>query len=177
MDIYQILEAMKFAGEPEQKSGNQWKGTDAGTPGTKLVGECDAPMTLTDKLRARWEQTKQEKGLTEYGMTTGGTAMQGGTTPGNTQQAEPDPADVAKQTALAQQNISKLKSAGANIPSVGQAVKSSLKDPATEPVSPQDKQVAAGLGQEIEQLVTKGDPSSVNQLAAMMKKVKQGGSE
>ncbi|CAB4129359.1 hypothetical protein UFOVP112_457 [uncultured Caudovirales phage] len=175
MDIYKILETIqKFAGEPEQKAGSQWKGTDAGTPGTKLVGECDAPMTLADKLRARWEQTKQEKGLQEYGMTTGGTAMQGG---GAGAQTEPNPAELAKQTATAQQNINKLKSAGANIPSVGQAVKSVLKDPATDPATPQDKQIAAGLGQEIEQLVTKGDPSSVNQLAAMMKKVKQGGAQ
>lgn len=158
----------KFAGEPEQKPGEQWQGRDAGTPGTKLVGECDQPVTLADKLRARWEETKAQKGLQEYGMTTGGTAMGGGTATSTV-----DTAQQAKQTAQVQQNVNKLKSAGANIPNVGQAVQSVMKEP-TDPATSQDKNVSAGLGQEIDQVLTKGNPSEVNQLASLIRKVKQG---
>lgn len=181
MDIYKILETMqKFAGEPEQKPGDQVRGTEKATPKKssehpfkgRLVGasestnlECDTQMSLTDKLRARWEETKRAKGLQEYGMTTGGTSNpQGNAEPSN-------PADQAKQTAQVQQNINKLKSAGANIPNVSQAVQSVMKDP-TDPASQLDKNISAGLGQEIDQVLTKGDPSTVNQLATLIKKVK-----
>lgn len=127
--------------------------------------ECNAGMSpLEKKLRARWEQTK--KGLAEYGMTTGGTAT------GDSSTATP--ADQAKQVAQVQQNVNKLKSAGANIPNVSQAVQSVMKDP-TQPASQMDKNISAGLGQEIDQVLTKGDPSTVNQLATLIKKVKQGG--
>lgn len=177
MDIYQILEAMKFAGEPEQKAGDQWQGKDAGTPGTKLVGECDQPMTLADKLRARWEETKREKGLQEYGMTTGGTAMQGGQAGDQDAQASTDPAAVAKQTTLAQQNLNKLKSAGVNLPTgVGQAAKSAVtavNDPTKVP-SQQDKQVSMNLGGELEQALVNADPGQVQQVANVLKQVKQG---
>jgi hypothetical protein len=147
-----------------------WKGTDAGTPGKKMVGanegtetECGAPMTLADKLKARWEQTKQEKGLQEYGMTTGGTQNP----------TAQDPAALAKQTNNVQQGVNKLKNAGVNIPSGSQAVQSLMKDPVTDPVSQLDKTVDAGLGQEVQNIVTKGQPNDVNQLAALIKKVNQ----
>jgi len=126
--------------------------------------ECGIPMSLTDKLRARWEQTKQEKGLQEYGMTTGGTQNPG---------AQATPADLAKQTATVQQGVNKLKSAGVNIPSGSQAVQSLMKDPVNDPVSQLDKNVDAGLGQEVQNIVTKGQPNDVNQLAALIKKVNQ----
>ena len=172
-----LNEGNEFAGQAVgQKPGEQWRGTDAGTPGTKLVGasesveqECEEPMSLADKLRARWEETKREKGLQEYGMTTGGTAGAAGATT-----TTPDPKEQAKEIAQTQQAVNKLKSAGVNIPNVQQAVKSTLKDPTTEPVSAQDKQVAAGLGQELEQVISKGDPSAINQLASLIQKVKQG---
>jgi hypothetical protein len=147
-----------------------WKGTDKRTPGKHMVGadegveaECGTPMSLTDKLRARWEETKREKGLQEYGMTTGGT---------QNPTAQAAPADLAKQTSNVQQNINKLKSAGVNIPSVNQAVTSVMKDPAA-PASQMDKNISQGLGQEIDQIVTKGDANSVNQLATLIKKVNQ----
>jgi hypothetical protein len=192
MNIYKILDALKaveesadypFAGKAVgQKSGDQVRGTEKAKPTKtgahpfkgRLVGamesiaqECDTSMSpLEKKLRARWEETKA--GLQEYGMTTGGTTMGGGTTP-----TAPDPAEVAKT----QQSVNKLKSAGVNIPNVQQAVKSTLKDPTTEPATMQDKQVAGGLGQEVEQLVKKGDPGTVNQLAALIRRTKQGGAE
>lgn len=188
MDIYKILETLKgveesnypFAGQARgQKPGDQVRGTEAFATGGqehpakgRLVGasesvelDCDTGMSpLEKKLRARWEQTKA--GLQEYGMTTGGTAMAGGA-------ATPvqNTADQAKQVAQVQQNVNKLKSAGANIPNVGQAVQSVMKDP-TDPASALDKNVSAGLGQEIDQVLTKGDPSTVNQLASLIRKVK-----
>lgn len=189
MNIYKILEALKsveeadypFAGKAVgQKPGDQVRGTEAFKTGGKehpakgrLVGasesvemECDTPMSLTDKLKARWEQTKREKGLQEYGMTTGGTATGGADT-----SAPANPADQAKQVAQVQQNVNKLKSAGANIPNVSQAVQSVMKDP-TDPASQMDRNISAGLGQEIDQVLTKGDPGTVNQLATLIKKVK-----
>jgi len=192
MNIYKILEALKaveeadypFAGKAVgQKPGDQVRGKEAFKTGGKehpakgrLVGasesiemECDTQMTLADKLRARWEQTKQEKGLQEYGMTTGGTAMAGGTS-SNT---ATDPAAQAREVAQTQQKVNTLKSAGVNIPNVGQAVQSVTKDPSA-PVTAQDKAVASGLGQEVEDLLAKGDPGTVNQLAAMIRKNKQG---
>jgi hypothetical protein len=145
-----------------------WKGTDAGTPGKKMVGanegtECDAPMSLTDKLKARWEQTKREKGLQEYGMTTGGT---------QNPSAQATPADLAKQTLDTQTDVNKLRAAGAPIPSGSQAVQSLMKG-AEDPVSQLDRTIDAGLGQEIQKIVTKGQPNDVNQLAALIKKVNQ----
>ena len=180
-----LLESMnKFAGQAAgQKPGDQVRGTEKAVSKNnehpfkgRLVGasesieqECDAPQTLADKLRARWEETKRERGLQEYGMTTGGTAMGGGTATSSV-----DTAQQAKQTAQVQQNVNKLKSAGANIPNVGQAVQSVMKEP-TDPATSQDKNVSAGLGQELDQVLTKGNPSEVNQLANLIRKVKQGG--
>jgi hypothetical protein len=146
-----------------------WKGTDAGTPGKHMVGgnegieaECGTPMSLTDKLRARWEETKREKGLQEYGMTTGGTQNP----------TAQDPAALAKQTVDVQQDVNKLRAAGAPIPSGSQAVQSLMKG-AEDPVSQLDKTVDAGLGQEVQNIVTKGQPNDVNQLAALIRKVNQ----
>lgn len=195
MDIYKILEALQgvdeggypFAGKAVgQKPGDQVRGTEKAKKKAsgehpfkgRLVGasesvemECDAPMTLTDKLRARWEQTKREKGLQEYGMTTGGTiSPQDGSNP-----QQSSTADKAKEVAQVQQNVNKLKSAGVNIPSTSQAVQSLTKEPGKEPASALDKNIAAGLGQEVEQLLTKGDPGSINQLTSLIRKVKQQG--
>lgn len=176
MDIYKILEAIKGVEESaiselDETFTGYWKGTDAGTPGKKMVGadegvepDCDTTMSLEDRLRARWEKTKSEKGLQEYGMTTGGT---------QNPSAQATPADLAKQTTAVQQGVNKLKSAGVNIPSGSQAVQSLMKDPVKDPQSQLDKTIDAGLGQEVQNIVTKGQPNDVNQLAALIKKVNQ----
>ncbi len=53
-----LLEAMsKFAGEPEQKPGEQWKGTDKGTPGKKLVGDS----IIKDLAKGPTPKTKEEE--------------------------------------------------------------------------------------------------------------------
>lgn len=179
-----------FAGKAVgQKSGDQVRGTEKAKPTKtgahpfkgRLVGamesiaqECDTSMSpLEKKLRARWEETKA--GLQEYGMTTGGTAMTGGTANPAANSAT-DPAAQAKEKAQTQQKVNTLKSAGVPITSVSQAVNTMTKDPAA-PTTPQDRQVAGGLGQEVEQLVKKGDPGTVNQLAALIRRTKQGGAE
>ena len=122
--------------------------------------------SLEDRLRSQWEKTKREKGLQEYGMTTGGTQNPGA-------QDQADPAAVAKQTNNVQQGVNKLRAAGAPLPSGAQAVQSLMKDPATDPASQLDKTIDAGLGQEVQNIVTKGQPNDVNQLAALIKKVNQ----
>jgi len=53
-----LLEAMtKFAGQPEQKPGEQWKGTDTGTPGKKLVGDS----IIKDLSKGVTPKTKEEE--------------------------------------------------------------------------------------------------------------------
>lgn len=174
MDIYQILEAMKFAGQDVgQNPGKQWRGTDAGTPGKKLVGgcgesveqECKEPMSLTDKLKARWEKTKQEKGLMEVGADN--PAQGTGTANANSAPGAIDP----KELAATQQNLNKLKSAGVDIANVQQAAKTVMKDP-TNPATPQnaqDKQVNQNLGLAMKNLIDKGNPSQVGQVAQAIK--------
>jgi hypothetical protein len=157
-----------------------WKGTDAGTPGNKMVGasesveECSKPMTLADKLRARWEETKRAKGLQEYGMTTGGTT--------NPQANTNNPVDAqktAQQINQTQQNLNKLKAAGVNLPtSVGQAAKSAVttaSNPGAETGQGMDsnaKKTAMGLGAEMEKLMTTGNQSQVQQVANAIKQAK-----
>lgn len=159
-----------------------WKGTDAGTPGNKMVGasesveECGEPMTLADKLRARWEETKAEKGLTEYGMTTGGTAMpSAGATGANPVDAQKTAQDINQ----AQQNLNKLKAAGVSLPTgVGQAAKSAVTtaaNPAAATGQGMDsnaKKTAMGLGAEMEKLMTSGNQSQVQQVANAIKQAK-----
>lgn len=120
LDIFKSLEeGTEFAGQAVgQRPGDQWRGTDAGTPGTKLVGasesveECDSKMSpLEQKLRARWEATKE--GLAEYGMTTGGTTGATGPTDGANPQA-PQTLDPAAAQKL-KQGVQSLKSAGLDI--------------------------------------------------------------
>jgi len=147
-----------------------WKGTDPRTPGKHMVGggasegvaECDEPMSLTDKLRARWEKTKQEKGISEAGAD-------------NPAQGAQNPqAVLAKQTAAVQKGVTALKNAGAPIASVPQAVKTTLKDPVKDQLNTQDKQVDLGLSQNVVQRIIKtGDPGMQNQLATLVRKANQ----
>ena len=145
LDIFKKLdEGNEFAGQAHgQKPGDQWRGTDAGTPGTKLVGECDAPMSLADKLRARWEETKRTKGLQEYGSigATGSIppAGAGGLPPPS---GSTNTADQAKQKADIQKNLQGIPGIDANkavtdltdpkdVSGLNVALANALKDPAT----------------------------------------------
>lgn len=174
MEDYAMALTHAYHGGIDEAFTGYWKGSDKRTPGTKMVGgtdesvemECNNGMSpLEKKLRARWETTKA--GLQEYGMTTGGTANPAAN-------STTDPAAQAKEKVQAQQKVNTLKSAGVPFTSVSQAVNTITKDP-SEPTTAQDRQVAGGLGQEVEQLLSKGDPGTVNQLAALIRKNKQAG--
>lgn len=70
MDIRQLIEKMEeFAGEKVgQKSGDQWRGTDKGTPGKKLVGDSiikdlskgPTPKTKEQELAEEWATFSEE---------------------------------------------------------------------------------------------------------------------
>jgi len=70
MDIRQLIEKMEeFAGEKVgQKPGEQWKGTDKGTPGKKLVGDSiikdlskgPTPKTREQELAEEWATFSEE---------------------------------------------------------------------------------------------------------------------
>jgi hypothetical protein len=58
MDMRKLLEAVtKFAGEPEQKPGEQWKGTDSAPPGKKLVGDS----IIKDLAKGPTPKTKEQE--------------------------------------------------------------------------------------------------------------------
>ena len=64
MDIKQLLEKMdQFAGqEVGQKPGDQWKGTDKGTPGKKLVGDS----ILKDLSKGKKAKSKEQELAEEW---------------------------------------------------------------------------------------------------------------
>jgi hypothetical protein len=137
---------------------------------------------LADKFDVRttdfvWFPVEQEQ-IDEYGAT--GTIQPMGTTQPN-QAAQPaDPVQAAKDLTTAQQGLNKLKSAGVALPAgVSQAAKTvvNVANNPTAPQTPADRKTTGALGQGIEQLIAKGDPGQVNQLAAMIKKVQQGGTQ
>jgi hypothetical protein len=124
-------------------------------------------------------QPMEEEQIDEVGMTTGGMpGMTGGGTA--VQPQATDPAQAAKDLTVAQQNLNKLKSAGIALPAgVSQAAKTvvGVTNNPTAPQTPADRKTTGALGQGLEQLLAKGDPGQVNQLAAMIKKVQQGGTQ
>lgn len=157
--------------------GGYWKGTDKGTPkpgqGVGGMEECAETNSLESRLRARWEKTKSEKGLQEYGMTTGGT-----TNPQTNTNNPVDAQQAAQQVNQAQQNLNKLKSAGVDLPtSVGQAAKSSVmtsNDPTVTNTDSNAKKTAMSLGAEMEKLMATGNQSQVQQVANAIKQAKMG---
>ena len=64
MDIKQLLEKMEeFAGEKVgQKPGDQWRGTDKGTPGKKLVGDS----ILKDLSKGKKDKSKEQELSEEF---------------------------------------------------------------------------------------------------------------
>lgn len=186
-DQFGGVEESQFAGQAVgQKPGDQWRGTDAGTPGKKLVGaaesinqECDTNTQMSPieaKLRAMW--AKQKQGLAELGANNPGQNNMGGGAPaGGGQATAVDQAQQAKDLQQTQQNLNKLKSAGVAIPtSVSQASQTAIKATNTPTAIPNqtDKKVSMGLGQEIEQLLTTGNQNQIGQVANVLKQVKQG---
>ena len=66
MDMKKLLEAVtKFSGEEVgQKSGDQWRGTDKGTPGKKLVGDS----IIKDLSKGATPKTKEQELAEEWAM-------------------------------------------------------------------------------------------------------------
>jgi hypothetical protein len=138
MEDYAMALTHAYHGGIDEAFNGYWKGTDAGTPGKKMVGASESieptkvnpdgswqqegpwvkstgkdprgqvthasdeaqrtTSSLEDRLRSQWEKTKREKGLQEYGMTTGGTQNPGA-------QDQADPAAVAKQKTDMQKSL------------------------------------------------------------------------
>jgi hypothetical protein len=178
MDIYKILQTLnnlnegnKFAGQRVgQKPGDQVRGTEKATP--KKSGEhpfkgrlVGANEGIEKEIREGWESYLAEFGASN--TSTAGTA--------NAADKE-DPATQAAEIKNTQDALNKLKSAGVNIPSIGQAAKSLTKDP-TEPKNPTDMKITTGMGQELGQLIDQGDPNTINALTALIRKTKQGGTQ
>ena len=91
--------------------------------------------SLEDRLRSQWEKTKREKGLQEYGMTTGGTQNPGA-------QDQADPAAVAKQKTDMQKSLQGIPGIDANkavtdltnpkdVSGINVAIANALSNPAT----------------------------------------------
>jgi hypothetical protein len=185
-----VAEAAYPFANPSQKPGDQVRGTEKATKKAngehpfkgRLVGasesveqECERVQpTLMDKLRARWEETKKQKGLMEFGANNPGQNNMGGGATSTT-----NPQDVANQAQTVQQtqnNLNKLKSAGITLPtSTSQAVKTAIKATDTPTAIPDqtDKKVSMGLGQELEKLLTTGDSNQVARVADALKQVKK----
>jgi len=202
-----------FAGEKHgQKPGDQWRGTDAGTPGNKLVGAAEAveptdidnekgswrhegdwvksqgkdprgtvthasdqaqrtTVSLADKLKARWEETKKAKGLMEFGATAN---------------AQTDPnqakADVA-QLNQTQQIFQKLGTQAGIKPGVGagQAAKAAMSlddnpnaNPATGAGMDQTgKKVVGATGAGIVNALVNANPADANKVIQDIQQMKQ----
>jgi hypothetical protein len=128
----------------------------------------------SERQQRYWWHDKED--LAEYGMTTGGTANS--TQPSNTV----DQAKLNKEINNTTNNINKLKSAGVTLPTgTNQAAKSTVStanDPKANPtgqnMDQNAKKTAMGLGQEMEKLLTTGNPTQVQQVATAMKQAKLG---
>jgi hypothetical protein len=171
LGIFKRLDEGTMASAEKEKTGpaftGYWAGTDAGTPGKHMVGagesvepECDAPMSLADKLRARWEETKKQKGLMEFGADATSNAGTGGAGGGiasagaTTAATPPDPKEIAKDQSI----VSALKGAGVPIASTGAMVKTLNKQPG-QPGDPQDMKNLATLGGAMKTVIDQGDPN------------------
>jgi len=136
-----------------------------------MVGDGGAAESIEQRLQSKWKQHLEEFGADN----TGGTA--GNSTTTATATANPtDPAanaDTAVDATNIQKGLNKLKSAGVDLPTgVTQATQTVLKGPG-DVQNTQDRQTTMALGNTIADLLQKGDPSSQNQLAAMIQKIEQ----
>jgi hypothetical protein len=168
------VDETKFAGQAVgQKPGEQWRGTDAGTPGNKLVGGCEESRELSfeEELMNEWQQFMQEAGANNPTMQ--------------------DPIK-AKADAEKIQNASNVfQKLGTQVgikPGVGanqaaQAVVKNANNPNINPstgagMDQTGKKVVGALGKGVEDIVANADPADanklVNDLAAMKRKAAQG---
>jgi hypothetical protein len=134
-------------------------------------GSCEE--SIEEQISREWT-----KFLGEYGMTTGGTATGGGSQPTNSV----DQAKLSKEINTTTNNLNKLKSAGVTLPTgTNQAAKSTVStanDPKANALGQNmdqtAKKTAMGLGQEMEKLLTTGNPTQIQQVATAIKQAKLG---
>jgi hypothetical protein len=190
----------EFAGQARgQRPGDQWRGTDAGTPGTKLVGEDGMEESYTpkvgDSVRTRNSTAtgimEKVEGNTGYFRSTEGKLYKTNVKnlarghavdeAGANNPTTANPAAMAKTLSNTAANLNKLKSAGVNLPvGVSQAAQSAV-DTADNPGAVQgqgmdmtDKKTTTALGQEMAQAVAHGNPSQIGTLAQTLKQIEQG---
>lgn len=133
-----------------------------------MVGDGGAAESIEQRLQSKWKQHLEEFGADN----TGGTAGNSTTTTSNANDPAANAAKAVDATNI-QKGLNKLKTAGVDLPTgVTQATQTVLKEP-TDSMNTQDKQTTMALGNTIADLLQKGDPSSQNQLAAMIQKIEQ----
>jgi len=158
-----------------------WKGTDPRTPGQHMVGgadesveqECAEPVSLTDKLRARWEQTKREKGLSEAGANNPAPGAQ-------------DPIQqkaMLQKTTQAGQTFQKLQNMAGIKTGVGasQAAKTAVANTQNPNINPSTgagmdqtgKKVIGALGKGIEDALVNANPADATKLIQNIQQIKQ----
>ena len=180
LNIFKTLNEGTMSSAEEHSTGPKftgyWKGTDAGTPGNKMVGasesveECE--MSLTDRLKARWEETKRQKGLSEAGAN-------------NPAQGAQDPIQqkaMAQKTAQTGQAFQKLQNIGIKT-GVGasQAAKTAVTNMNNPNINPTTgagmdqtgKKVVGALGKGIEDALVNANPSDANKLIQNIQQIKQ----
>jgi len=65
MEMLELLEKIsKFAGEPKQKPGDQWRGDDPNPPGKKLVGSSES--VLKDLSKGKTPKTREQELAEEF---------------------------------------------------------------------------------------------------------------
>ena len=179
MDMKQLLEAMtKFAGKPEQKPGDQVRGTDKVKKGKKhpflhqLVGdskEYRERTNLVSELQDKFNEFKAD--LNEYGpvgtIGTQGTIGIKSTAPqGTTQTPQQQAQQQQKTQQTLQKSLTQLKTAGVNV-NPQQATAALNKADAGQALNAQDKDVVAKLAPQM------GDVLADPQLAGQFKDIVQ----
>ena len=157
-----------------------WKGTDPRTPGQHMVGgadesveECGKPVSLIDKLRARWAETKRETGLDEAGANNPAPGAQ-------------DPIQqkaMLQKTAQAGQTFQKLQNMAGIKTGVGasQAAKTAVANTQNPNINPSTgagmdqtgKKVIGALGKGIEDALVNANPADATKLIQNIQQIKQ----
>jgi hypothetical protein len=157
-----------------------WKGTDSRTPGQHMVGgadesveECGEPVSLIDKLRARWAETKRETGLDEAGANNPAPGAQ-------------DPIQqkaMLQKTTQAGQTFQKLQNMAGIKTGVGasQAAKTAVANTQNPNINPSTgagmdqtgKKVIGALGKGIEDALVNANPADATKLIQNIQQIKQ----
>ena len=166
----------------------------AGGIAIKYQADEDSLQKVFKELQAAARQAEATNNVKTEAATGGAAAM--GTLgqlgannqedPNSSQNGQPatntagDEAELAKQVMNMKQNLTKLKSAGANIPNVSQAAASAV-DTVNNPTANSQqlgmdanaKKAVGSLGLEMEKILGKGNPTQVGQITNAIQRLKQ----